>query len=367
MNVLFCGGGTVGHISPALAIAKQFIKRDPGCKVAFVGRAGGRENEIITKSGYELHEIHAQGLIRKFTLKNAKAIKSVFTAEKEAREIIESFKPDAVIGTGGYVSFPVIRAARKLGIPTAIHESNSTLGLSSKILARGCDAVFLGTRSKTKLKNAIYTGNPVREEFYKTTRREARFRLGIPNEAFFILSVGGSLGAEALNRACIKMMRTLSAEKSQAFHFHSTGARYFEKAKAIYPEFCGKDPKMKILPYIEDMPTHFAAADLVISRCGAMTLSEIAASGVPSILIPSPNVSANHQMKNALYFVEMGAGVIINESDLSESTLLSATKKLMNDDDELKLMRTRARKLSSDDAAQKIVKDIEKRVLKSSV
>ena len=364
MNVLFCGGGTVGHISPALAIAEEFIKRDPSCKVAFVGRADGRENEVITKKGYMHYEIHTQGLIRKLTFKNLKAVKGVFDAEKEARAIIENFKPDAVIGTGGYVSFPVIRAARRLGIITAIHESNSTLGLASKLLARGCDAVFLGTRAKNKLKNAVYTGNPVRAEFYKASKIEARVKLGIPKDAFFILSVGGSLGAEALNGACIKMMRSLGEEKREIFHFHSTGARYFEKARAIYPEFCRKNSQMRILPYIEDMPAHLAAADLVITRCGAMTLSEIAASGAPSILIPSPNVSANHQMKNALYFVEMGAGVIINESDLSESTLLAVTKKLMNDDQELKQMSTRAKKLCSENAAAKIVKDIEKRIAK---
>ena len=360
MNVLFCGGGTVGHISPALAIAEEFKKRHPECKIAFVGRRGGTENEVIKKSGYLLYEIHAQGLIRRLTFRNFKILVNMLEAEKESRKIIENFKPDAVIGTGGYVSFPVIRAAIKLGVYTAVHESNASFGLSSKMLSKKCNAVFLGTKTTEKAANAIYTGNPVKEEFYKTSRAQARQKLGIPNGAFLILSVGGSLGAEALNDACIKTMKHLSSKKSNVFQYHSTGARYFEKAKAIYPEFCESKSQFKIFPYIENMALHLASADIVISRCGAMTLSEIAASATPSVLIPSPNVSANHQTKNALYFAQMGAGIIINESDLSEMTLINTLQDLINDSVKLKYMSDRARTLASFNAAEKIVKSIER-------
>lgn len=360
MNVLFCGGGTVGHISPALAIAEEFKKRHPECKIAFVGRLGGKENEIVRKSGYTLYEIRAQGLIRRLTLKNVRVLKNMITAEKEAKEIIKVFKPDAVIGTGGYVSFPVIRAAAKLGIYTAIHESNATFGLSSKLLARKCNAVFLGSKATEGVKNSVYTGNPVKEEFYKLTRTQARRELGIPSDAFLILSVGGSLGAEVINGACIKTMRHYAKESANVFHYHSTGARYFEKAKAICPEFSGNGPRFKILPYIERMPIYLAASDVVISRCGAMTLSEIAASGTPSVLIPSPNVSADHQTKNALYFAQMGAGIIINETELSEKVLVETVDTLMRDSEKLKAMSDSARTLASYGAAEKIVKSIER-------
>lgn len=360
MNVLFCGGGTVGHISPALAIAEQFKKRHRECKIAFVGRLGGKENEVVKKSGYPLYEIEAQGLIRRLTFKNVKILRNTLLAEKEAKEIIKAFKPDAVVGTGGYVSFPVIRAAAKLGIYTAIHESNAALGLSSKILSKKCNAVFLGSKTTAGIKNSVYTGNPVKEDFYKLTRTQSRRQLGIPEDAFFILSVGGSLGAETINGACIKVMKYYKNEKANVFHYHSTGARYFEKAKAIYPEFSEKDPRFKILPYIENMPLHLAASDLVISRCGAMTLSEIAASATPSVLIPSPNVSADHQTKNALYFAQMGAGIIINEAELSEKALVEVIEAIMHDPQKLRTMSDNARSLASYNAAEKIVKAIER-------
>ena len=360
MNVMFCGGGTVGHVSPALAIANEFKKTEPSCKIGFIGRLGGYENEIIRKNGFEIYEIQISGLERKLTLRNLKVIKNVFAAEKETEKILKSFKADAVIGTGGYVCFPVIRAASKLGIFTAIHESNATLGLSAKMLLGKCDVVFLGSKSVPKRKNSVYSGNPVREAFYKISKKEARALLKIPSDAFFILSVGGSIGADALNNASLEMMRDFSLKNDKIWHYHSSGKRYFEKIKAAYPDTLFKNKRCTVFPYIDKMELYLAAADLVITRCGAMTLAETAASKSASILIPSPNVTANHQTKNALSFVENGAGILINESELSAPCLIAETKKLLEDREALNKMGECAYSFSSPNSAKEIVSTVKR-------
>jgi len=360
MNILFCGGGTVGHISPAIAIAEEFTKKYPECKIAFIGRYGGNENEVIKKLGYKVYEIKISGLLRRLTLKNLKVIKNALSAEKESLKILKNFKPDAVIGTGGYVCWPVIRAAKRLGILTAIHESNAALGLSSKLLSRKCDIFLLGADVKVKKYNSIYVGNPVRAEFYTTPKDEARRILKIPRDKFLIISVGGSIGAEKLNTACLGMMKIFSSSNDRVYHFHSSGKRYFQLVKAAYPELISFSHGCAVYDYIDKMPLYLAAADLVISRCGAMTLSEIAASKSPSILIPSPNVTADHQTKNALYFVENGASVLINESELSTESLTKTVYVLMQNKEKLNLMSENAFRLSFSDSAKKIVKIIEK-------
>lgn len=362
MNILFCGGGTVGHITPAIAIAEEFKKQHKDINIAFVGRSLGNENEVIRSRGYKLYEIEISGLIRKLTLKNLKVIKNIFAAEKEAKKIIKDFGADAVIGTGGYVCFPVIRAASKLGIFTAIHESNSTLGLSSKLLSKKCDTMLLGAESLITRKNSIYTGNPISDAFYKTDKKTARRTLRISENQFFILSVGGSIGSEKLNEACLGMMKTFSLERRNTVHYHLSGKRYYEAIKEKYPELISKNRKCTVFPFTDKMPIYLSAADLVISRCGAMTLSEISASKSASILIPSPNVTGDHQTKNAIHFTEHGASIMINEKDLSKDVLITITEDLINNPDKLQKMSENAFRLSSPDSAKKIVNIIENQV-----
>ena len=364
MNIVFCGGGTVGHISPAIAIAEKVRKRHPHASISFIGRRGGAENEIILKNGYSLYEINVSGLIRKPTLKNVKVIKNVFTAELRAKEILKKISPDAVIGTGGYVCFPVLRAAKRLGIFTAIHESNAVLGLSSKMISRKCDVIFLGANINIERENALYTGNPVREDFFRTTKSEARRILHIPRDVFFIISVGGSIGAEKLNKASLEMMDSFSSKRDDVFHYHSVGKRYFEIIKATFPELCSGINGCSVFDFIDNMPLCLSAADLVISRAGAMTLSEIAATGSASILIPSPNVTADHQTRNALYFVENGASVLINETELSSGVLTDTVSSLIENREKLRLMSQNALRLASRNSAEKIVKIIESRATK---
>ena len=365
MNVVFCGGGTVGHISPAIAIAERIRKKHPHSSISFIGREGGSENEIISKNGYRLYEIKVSGLIRKPTLKNIKVIKNAFMSEFTAREILEKISPDAVIGTGGYVCFPVLRAAKRLGIFTAIHESNAVLGLSSKMISKKCDVVFLGANINIDRENSVYTGNPVREEFFSTTKQEARKALGIPRDKFLIISVGGSIGAEKLNKACLEMMKSFSVKRDDVFHYHSVGKRYFEIIKATYPELFLGNNGCTVFDFIENMPLCLSAADIVISRAGAMTLSEIAATSSASVLIPSPNVTADHQTRNALYFVENGASVLINETELSSDMLTDVVSSLIKNREKLRLMSQNASRLASRNSAEKICKIIESRIEKT--
>lgn len=365
MKIVFCGGGTVGHISPAIAIAQRIRKKYPDSEISFIGRRNGAENDVILKNGYPLYEINVSGLKRKITIQNIKVIKNVISAENDAKEILTRLSADAVIGTGGYVCFPVLRAAKKLGIFTAVHESNATLGLSSKLISKKCDVLFLGADVNTKMQNAIYTGNPVRDEFYSITKTEARKILRIPNDKFFILSVGGSIGAEKLNTSCLDMMKSFSLKSAEIYHYHSCGKRYFEIIKATYPELFKEDKRCKVLDFIDKMEIYLSAADLVISRCGAMTLSEIAATKSASILIPSPNVTGDHQTKNALYFVENGASVLINESELNVSSLTNEVESLMKANEKLKLMEKNAARLSCRSSAEKIIKTIETFISKS--
>ena len=276
MNVLFCGGGTAGHVTPAVAIGSYITKKRPEAKIAHVGRIGGEENKLAASADFKLYEINMTGLKRKLSKDNINFIKNLFLSRKSAAEILSDFKPDVVIGTGGYVSFPVIREAHKRGIPTVIHESNSALGLASRMLLSRVDLLLLGMDMKAKHKNAHYVGNPVREGFGRMPRHEAKRRLGIPKDKTLIVSVGGSIGAEQFNSAVLEMMNK-NLSDSNIYHIHSCGRRYYNEVSNKYPLLTDSKGRQRILPFIEDMITAFAAADIVISRSGAMTLSEIAA------------------------------------------------------------------------------------------
>ncbi len=364
MNILFSGGGTAGHVNPALAIAEAFISKYPKAKIAFIGREGGKENELVYKEGFKVFTIAIEGLSRNLSIQNIRKVKDAFKAKKKAQDILSDFKPDIVVGTGGYVCWPVISAAKKLGIKTAIHESNASFGLTTRLLADKCDLLLLGTKTeKCKYKNAIFTGNPLRKKFKSLPSVEAKKIMGIPPNKKLILSVGGSIGAKKLNEVCLSLMNTYSIPNDNIYHLHSIGYRYFEELKESSPNICHGTKGCKAVPFINDMSTALCAADVVISRCGAMTLSEIAFCGAASILIPSPNVTGNHQMKNALYFKEQGAAKIIEEKNLSENILNESIKELLENDSLREKMKKCAKKLSVPDSTEKILKVIENELL----
>ena len=349
MRVLFCGGGTAGHVTPALALAEEFKRRYRGCAVAFVGRSGGSESKLVTDAGYKLYEINIRGFSRKLCTENLKTLKVYFDARREAKKIIDEFRPSVVIGTGGYVSAPIISEAAKRKIFTLIHESNATLGFTTRMLAGKCDRLLLGADIKTRFKNAEFVGNPVSDRFGAISKHEARLKLGMPSKKRLIISVGGSIGAGKLNESVIEFMKTCASKGTDVYHIHGCGKRFYDEIRAAVPELCSREGRMHIVPFIDDMPLYLAAADILICRCGAMTLAEAARSGCPTIMIPSPNVTNDHQTKNALAYAAAGAGILIEEKDLTPEALEKIVIPLIKDEGRLTKMGDAARALFKTD------------------
>lgn len=338
MKLLFCGGGTGGHVSPAIAIAECAKKKFNVKDFAFVGRLNGDENKAILKKEYKLYEIEISGFKRKFSLENIKKLFKLRTALKEAKKIIEDFKPDAVIGTGGYVTWPVIKTASKMKIPTFIHESNAFPGLVTRLLAKKCNKVFLNEKSAQdhlrRHDNVKVVGNPVEERFYKTDRKHARAVLGVKKDEILIISYGGSGGSEKMNEVIINFIESYSRKNSKIKHIHATGRKYFENIIKDAHSIKDGQNGIFIRPYIDDLHIALNAADIVIARCGAMTLTELSASKSAAILIPSPNVTNNHQYENAKALELRGAAKIIEEKDLSVKTLRECIDNLIKNSEE---------------------------------
>ena len=348
MRVLLCGGGTAGHVMPAIAIAEIIEKSFKGSTVAFAGRQGGDENKAYKQTGHKLYTLEISGLSRSLSINNVKAIFRLIKSSRIAREIIKEFNPDVIIGTGGYVCYPFIRQGQRMNIKTVMHESNVYPGLVTRVLGKRCDKLLLnleGTREHLKrTSNTEVVGNPIRSGFASMHKSEARRRLGVGDDEMLIVSFGGSLGADKLNEAIIGLIKEYTAKNKNIRHIHSTGKAHYGKIKEKYPELFSLGARIQILPYIDNMPLLLTAADLAITRSGAMTISELCRSGTPSILIPSPNVTANHQYVNASYMMDIGAAQLIEEKDLDCNTLLVAVKTLSQKEDLMKRMAKCARR-----------------------
>ena len=356
IKVLFTGGGTAGHINPALAAAGYLKQREPDAQILYVGNKGGMEERLVANAGYEIRTVTISGFQRKLTPKNlarnAQTVVRMFT----------EFAPDVCVGTGGYVSGPVIREAAKLGIPCVIHESNAYPGVTTKMLAKSVRTVMLAVPDARKYfddsVNCTVTGNPVRGEVLAAEREASRKALGL-DERPLILSFGGSLGASALNRAAAYMLAESGKEK-RFQHIHGYG-QHDEKFLEELQELGFRqeeNPQIRLLEYIDNMPQCLSAADLVIGRAGAMTLSEIEAKSKASILIPSPNVAENHQFHNAMALVRRGAAEIIEEKDLSGESLWKKVTKIVSDPQRLRSLGENAGKMEILDANERIYRVI---------
>ncbi len=373
MKVVIAAGGTAGHINPALAIAGEIKKREPNSEIVFVGRADGMEKQLVEKAGYKLFPIEMHGFMRKLTLENIifnlNSIKCVFSAEKRIGKFFKEFKPDIVIGCGGYVSGPVLRKAANLHIPTAIQEQNAIPGITTKLLANKVDIIFaasqegsdaLGHKQKT-----IVTGNPIRLEFFKANREILRKQWDVKNRVC-IVSFGGSLGAKTINKlsACLMAKHQNSGE---IFHIHGAGG-YDKTSFEQYKKQYGVDPQSKnimIVEYIDNMPECLAAADLVICRAGALTISELEASGRASVLIPSPNVAENHQYYNALALANEQAAILFEEKEIDYEKVSNEILALASDKQKLSNMGINARNRAKPDTATKIYNEIVKLIEKN--
>ena len=332
MRVLMTGGGTGGHVNPALAIANTIRQNDPDAVIEYVGTSRGIESKLVPAAGYPLHFVEIQGLKRKLTLSNLKTAWLTLTSPAKAKKIIRDFKPDLVVGTGGYVSWPVVKAASQLGIPCALHESNAIPGVAVRMLSSAVDRIYLnfeetGARLGCPEK-LLRVGNPLLNASFTMDKAEARAKLGIPEKyKYFILSYGGSMGAERLNAAVLKMMRDFTAKHPEVYHLHATGAIEKELCGGWFKEM-GLDQyeNIKLVEYIYDMPYQMAAADLIICRAGAMTISELAISGKCAVFIPSPNVTDNHQYKNAKVLFDAGAAALYEERELETTEAAPLTQ-----------------------------------------
>lgn len=367
MKVLLAGGGTAGHINPALAIAGYIKKKRPETEFLFIGNRDGMEQRLVPQAGFEIKSITISGFKRSFSPKsmveNVKTVTRTFTSSHEAKKIISEFKPDICIGTGGYVSGPVIRTASKMGIPCIIHEQNAYPGVTNKMLAKSVEKVMLAVPDAKKYfekADFVVTGNPVRGDILTADKEESRTELKL-DERPMILSFGGSLGARKINEAAADIIAR-SGKDGRYQHIHAYG-KYGDWFPDLVKEK-GTDisqcDNLDIRPYIDNMPTCMAAADLVICRAGAITLSEIQAMGKPAILIPSPNVAENHQYHNAMALVNAGAAEIIEESELSGEALMKTVDKMLLNPEKLKAISENSRKMAITDANERIYSVVKK-------
>lgn len=356
MRILFAGGGTAGHINPAISVANYIREQDTDFKALFIGTKRGLERKLVPAADYDIKYIDVRGFDRKRLLKNISVLMKLEKSKRDAVKILKDFAPDWVICTGGYVSGPVMLAAKKLGIPSIIHEQNVCPGLTVKGSERYATYVavsFEETVEHLKHKEkCVVTGNPVRPEILKADKAQAREKLGL-SEKPFVLVFGGSLGARRINETMLGVIRKTDGNDMDILF--GTGDRNFgEIAEKLRKEGITLPNGIKVVPYINNMSEAMAAADIVVSRAGAITVSEIAVLKKPSILIPSPNVVRNHQEQNARELEKNGAARVITEDELTSAKLYDTIKEMLEDREALKKMGENAGKLAKTDALSRI-------------
>lgn len=365
MRVVFAAGGTAGHINPALAVADRIKDVFPESEILFVGTPGGMEASLVKKAGYQFRAFRMEGLQRRLSMRNlvrnAEAACFYMTARAHSKKLLKEFRPDIVIGTGGYVSAPILLSAAKLGIKTAAHESNSLPGVTTRLLAKRADAIFVvdeaAAEKLPKSEKIIVTGNPLRSNIPIEDRAAARKRLGLP-DGFTILSFGGSLGANRITEAVVELLKWEN-ERGGVNHIHGYGGNGREMFDGLMEkEKVKRTDRMILREYIDNMYTCMCAADIIVSRAGSMTLTEIKAIGRASILIPFPQAAENHQYYNALSLSEEKAAILIEDKDLEKTRLIPIVKDFIENPEKLREMEKNAARLGTKNAADIIVSRI---------
>ena len=365
MNVIFTCGGTAGHINPAIAVANLLKERHPDAKFLFIGAEGHMEEKLVPQAGFELICLPGSGLSRKLNLagikKNVYAMKCVLSAVSRCKKIIRDFDADVIVGTGGYASFPALMAGHQMKIPTVVHESNAVPGLTTKMAAQIVDRVLVCfEESKQYYKhpeNVEVVGMPVRKEFFFGEHNQARKELGVEDGKPLVVSTFGSQGARMMNLAMADMFALEQADNFPFHHTHAVGSFGWgwmpEKVKEKGVDLANS-PAIDMREYIYNMPTVMAAADVIIARAGSATCNEIAATGVPCILIPSPNVTNNHQEKNARALEAAGGAIVVLEKDCTAEKVYGLVKDLLADVDRRKEMGKALHSLVKLDSAERI-------------
>lgn len=363
MRIVFACGGTAGHINPALAVAGRIKELMPDSEFLFIGAKGQMETDLVPRAGYKIETVRVRALSREKTLgglfHNISAAWHLVRSTIIAKKIIKRFKPDVVVGTGGYVCFPVLKAASLLGIPTAVHESNAVPGLTTKMLSAIVDTIMLGFEDSRKYyknpEKTVVTGTPVRGEFARYTKNAAKAELGIPMDKPLVVSVWGSLGAANMNAVMCGFIKL--AGKDPGFTLiHSAGSEGYEdmvtQLRKTAPDY--EKNGMDVREYIYDMPRVMAAADLVLCRAGASTISELTYMHKPTIFVPSPFVTNNHQFKNAKVVEDAGGALIFEEGWFEPKELLEAVKKILSSETEREKMSAAMERLAMPEATDMI-------------
>lgn len=369
MRYLFAAGGTGGHINPALAVAGFICSREPEAEILFVGAAGRMEEQLVPAAGYMLRTITISGIARELNLAalrhNARLVRQLQKAAADSKKILRDFNPDMVVGFGGYVTGPVLRMAAKMGIPTAVHESNSFPGVANKALAKRVDRVLLTTQDAQQYfspkSSCVITGMPVRGELLEAQRTLSRFELGLVPGQLLVFSMGGSLGAKPINDAVVDLITAQHTVKGYAF-IHAAGN--VESCEAVKTALAEKgvdlqrEKHITIRPYVEDMARVLSAADLVICRAGASSINEFMALGKPSILIPAPHLAENHQYYNALTLQKREAAVLLEQKDLTGASLTKAVCAFLEQPETLVRCGENAKEMAVTDANERIYRVI---------
>ena len=355
MKVVISAGGTGGHIYPALAIINKIKEMEPNSEFLYIGTHNRMEKDIIPKHGIPFKSIEIYGFNRKNLLKNFKTIKCLLKAQKQCKKIIKEFNPDVAIGVGGYVTVPVIMAAHKLGIKTIIHEQNSVVGKANLMLSNKVDLICTSLKSSLNelpKEKTIFTGNPCSEDAAKKSpMNKSEFKLSKNKK--LVLFVMGSLGASKVNEFLVNTMKLFNNKDYEILYV--TGNKDYDKiSKMKFPS------NVKVVPYIDSMTRIMKNTDLIVTRAGASTLSEIIALDLPSILIPSPYVPNNHQYKNALDLVNVGASIFIEEKDLKGDIIVRNIDKIINNEKELNKMKKGLKSLKVENSAELIYNNIKK-------
>ena len=369
MNVIFTCGGTGGHINPAIAVANIWKERHPDSEILFIGAAGEMEEKLVPMAGYKLvgmpSSFLSRGLSWKALKHNVEGVGHILSALRQCKKVIQEFKPDVIVGTGGYASFPALYMGSKLGVPICVHESNAVPGLTTKMIAKRANKVLVSFSDSAKFYNCPEkveaVGMPVRREFIYTKKADARKELGLDQRPL-VVSAFGSLGARDMNKAMAELFK-LEQDAGMPFqHIHATGSFGWEwmpdyiREKGVELEKC---PGLDMREYIYNMPTVMAAAEVIISRAGASSCNEIAASGTPCILIPSPNVTNNHQEKNARVLQEQGAASMILEGNCTAQVLFDEINSLLTDEKRSGNMTEALRKMVVLNSAERICEIME--------
>lgn len=354
MRIVVSGGGTGGHIYPALALIREINKENEKNEFLYIGTQQGLESSIVVRENIPFKSIHITGFKRKLSYENVKTIYRFLKGVKDSKRILKEFRADVVIGTGGYVCGPVVYAAARLGIPTIIHEQNSIPGLTNKFLSRYVDRIgicFEETKTDFPEKKVVFTGNPRASEVVGQDGVKGRLSVGLKREMPAVLIFGGSRGAKPINEAVVKSLSELGSKPYQVLYV--TGEAHFADVQKEI-ELVGSPENVIIKPFIHNMPTVLAGIDLVVSRAGATTLAEITALGIPSILIPSPYVTNNHQEKNARTLSDKGAALLLTEQDLTGNKLVELIDQVMMDKSRRETMKNAAKSLGVPDSAERL-------------